>query len=422
MHQYTHLPLDFYESKKQILAYISSYNNAVFFDNNAHTKHPYHAVECLAACSNTIEYTALDKIEKGVFYISHINYNHKNETLQLSSQHADNHSFAASSCWRPTVVFKWNNKSWDITSDVALELETIFNQQQTIVAENIAKANIDWHLSETESEYLNTIGAIKNHIVEGDVYELNYCIQQSCTLDALDPLATFEALTQNLKAPFSVYYKLNEKVVLSASPERFLTLQNGTLASQPIKGTARRMSDDSDADMYQKLNLSSSVKERAEHLMIVDLMRNDLSRCSQVGTVRVDELMELYSFATVHQLISTVSGKVLPELSLNDIVNLTFPMGSMTGAPKKMACQLIDEYERTNRGIYSGSIGYCTAAGDFDYNVVIRSMVYNTKTGLLSLHTGSAITHLSDAQQEWDECMLKAEAIKKCVVIYEQNF
>jgi para-aminobenzoate synthetase component 1 len=147
--------------------------------------------------------------------------------------------------------------------------------------------------------------------------------------------------------------------------------------------------------------------------MVVDLVRNDLSKVCEEGTVQVDELFGIYSFPQVHQMISTISGKLKNNISFSEIIRATFPMGSMTGAPKRRVMQLIEQYETTKRGIFSGAVGYISPDGDFDFNVVIRSIMYNKSSGYLSFQTGSAITFYSDPQAEWEECLLKAEAMKK---------
>ena len=156
----------------------------------------------------------------------------------------------------------------------------------------------------------------------------------------------------------------------------------------------------------------NSAKDRSENVMVVDLVRNDLSKVCKEGTVRVDELYGIYSFPQVHQMISTVSGELKEEVCFTDILKATFPMGSMTGAPKNKVMHLIEKYEQTKRGIFSGAVGYISPNGDFDFNVVIRSIMYNADTSYLSFQTGSAITFYSDPEKEWEECLLKAEAIK----------
>ncbi|MBL7747847.1 MAG: chorismate-binding protein, partial [Chitinophagaceae bacterium] len=159
--------------------------------------------------------------------------------------------------------------------------------------------------------------------------------------------------------------------------------------------------------------LFHSAKDRSENVMVVDLVRNDLAKICTEGTVKVDELYGIYSFPQVHQMISTVSGELKQGISFADIIKATFPMGSMTGAPKKRVMELIEQYEQTRRGIFSGAVGYIAPNGDFDFNVVIRSIMYNAATRYLSYQAGSGITFYSDPEMEWEECLMKAAAIRK---------
>ncbi len=183
--------------------------------------------------------------------------------------------------------------------------------------------------------------------------------------------------------------------------------------SQPIKGTSQRVIGDKSKDELSKEGLMHSAKDRSENVMVVDLVRNDLSRVCKEGTVKVDELYGVYSFPQVHQMISTVSGELKDDISFSEILKATFPMGSMTGAPKKRVMELIEQYEQTKRGIFSGAVGYISPDGDFDFNVVIRSIMFNAATNFLSFQAGSGITWYSDPEKEWEECLMKAAAIKK---------
>lgn len=267
-------------------------------------------------------------------------------------------------------------------------------------------------LRTSKEEYLKDINEIQSAIRNGSVYELNYCQEFYAENCSIDPLSVFKRMLTTNAAPFSVLLKWKEHCLLSASPERFLAKRGDVLVAQPIKGTRRRLSDIA-ADKRQKEDLQQCIKERAENVMIVDLMRNDLARCCETGTVAVEELFAIYSFATVHQMISTVTGRVKPEFTFDTILQNTFPMGSMTGAPKIEAMKLIEQFEKVKRGWFSGSIGYLAPDGDFDLNVVIRTLIYNASTGYLSLQTGGAITIDSVPELEYQESLLKAEAWMK---------
>ncbi len=262
----------------------------------------------------------------------------------------------------------------------------------------------------TKSEYKNTVNEIKGHIQRGDIYEINFCQEFYAENAEIDPLGTFIRLNKISPTPFSSFLKIGLRYIISATPERFLSRRGTKLISQPIKGTSARNSDKLKDDA-QKKNLLANEKELAENVMIVDLVRNDLTKSARPGTVKVEELFGIYSFKQVHQLISTVVCERAEGLSNAQIIANTFPMGSMTGAPKISAMKLAEQYERSKRGVYSGAVGYFAPNGDFDFNVVIRTLLYNKENKYLSFHTGGAITLDSDPEQEYDECVLKAQAI-----------
>ncbi len=262
----------------------------------------------------------------------------------------------------------------------------------------------------SHSEYIDTVKKIQRHINLGDVYEMNYCIEFFAQKLNVSPIQLYRKLNEVSPTPFSAFMKYHDKSLICASPERYLKKEGNRLISQPIKGTSPRDSD-SNIDKANVDYLKTSEKERSENIMITDLVRNDLSRVAKQGKVKVEELCSVYSFRQVHQMISTISAEMDEQYSWVDAIKATFPMGSMTGAPKVNAMKLIERYEVTKRGLYSGSIGYVTPEGDFDFNVVIRSMLYNQKKGYLSFMVGSAITALAEPEREYDECLLKALAI-----------
>jgi para-aminobenzoate synthetase component 1 len=264
--------------------------------------------------------------------------------------------------------------------------------------------------STSKRQYLVQVEKIKNAIVEGEFYEMNYCIEFSANATAFDPLLCFNQLNTISPMPFSSFMRIGEVYLICASPERFIKKEGSKIISQPIKGTTGR-SFDKKEDEDLKIALKNSEKERAENLMIVDLVRNDLAKSAIPGTVAVDELFGIYSFKKVHQMISTVSATQNPKTSTTDIIKHAFPMGSMTGAPKIRVMQEIESLEHTARGLYSGSVGFFSPEQDFDFNVVIRSIIYNSENGNISFHVGSAITYDSDPEHEYNECLLKAESL-----------
>ncbi|GAB4021625.1 aminodeoxychorismate synthase component I [Spirosoma koreense] len=265
----------------------------------------------------------------------------------------------------------------------------------------------------TADEYRANVRRIQQHIRAGNVYELNYCLEFfSDDGRPLDPLATYRALNDRSPMPFSSFLKIGDRYIMGASPERFLKKDGNRVLSQPIKGTIRRGQTPTE-DALLRAHLLNSEKERAENLMIVDLVRNDLARSARTGSVSVDELFGIYGFRQMYQMISTVSASLRENVSWAEAIQHAFPMGSMTGAPKIRSMQLIDELEASRRGVYSGAIGFVTPAGDFDFSVVIRTLLYNAQTHYTSFSVGSAITYDADPAQEWDECLLKASAIRE---------
>ncbi len=264
----------------------------------------------------------------------------------------------------------------------------------------------------SHQEYLIQVEKIKAHILRGDIYEANYCIEFFAEEAVVDPISLYRNLNQISKAPFSVLYRQDMDWLISASPERFLKKEGKKIIAQPIKGTARRGNTESE-DLDFKIALSESIKEQSENIMIVDLVRNDLSKTAKRGSVKVEELCGIYTYPHVHQMISTISSEINDGIHPVDVIKEAFPMGSMTGAPKIRSMQIIEETEAVQRGIYSGAVGYFTPDQDFDFNVVIRSIVYNKNRKYLSYKVGSAITALSDANEEYEECILKASANHK---------
>ena len=249
-----------------------------------------------------------------------------------------------------------------------------------------------------------------SHIHRGDIYEANFC-QEFYAHAEINSLETYFKLNKISQPPFATFLKTGDKYLLSSSPERYLKKVGLEIMSQPIKGTTRRSEHlEEDADL--KTILESDPKERSENIMIVDLVRNDLSKIAQKGTVNVTELCQIYSFKQVHHMISTVQAKALPTILPVDIIAATFPMGSMTGAPKISAMKIIEALEATKRGLYSGTVGYFTPEGDFDFNVVIRSILYNASKSYVSFSVGSAITSKSTPENEYEECLVKAKAMR----------
>ncbi|RYY57666.1 MAG: anthranilate synthase component I family protein [Chitinophagaceae bacterium] len=268
----------------------------------------------------------------------------------------------------------------------------------------------------SREEYLDTIDKLRQHILRGDCYEINFCQEFYAEDSVVDPLAMYHRLAALSPAPFAAFYRVDDQWLACSSPERYLRKQGSQVISQPIKGTLKRdplaMQPDDEA---QARVLYNSAKDRSENVMIVDLVRNDLSRFCIEGSVKVDELYGVYVFPQVYQMISTISGEVDPGIPLGRMLADSFPMGSMTGAPKRRVTELITEYEVSARGLYSGTVGYIRPDGDFDFNVVIRSILYDSTARYLSLPAGSGITFYSDPSLEWEECLIKAAAMRRAL-------
>jgi para-aminobenzoate synthetase component 1 len=336
-----------------------------------------------------------------------LGYDLKNETEDLKSENIDQQAFPDLYFFIPKYLIVIENDEIRVLKGDAQLLEDIDNIQ---VQSAKFQDTIEFQSRISKTSYLEQVSNIKDHIHKGNIYELTFCQEFYSEHAVIDPLTVFQSLNKLSPAPFAGFFKTESRYILSASPERFLCKNDTILTSQPIKGTAKR-SQDAVEDEQIKSALLLNEKERAENVMIVDLVRNDLTKNAVKGTVVVNELFGIYSFPQVHQMISTISCELDPVIHPIQAIKNTFPMGSMTGAPKIKAMQLIEQYEHTKRNAFSGSIGYITPAGDFDFNVVIRSLLYNSEDNYLSFQVGGAITEGSEPEKEYEESLLKGAAI-----------
>ncbi|QQS51527.1 MAG: anthranilate synthase component I family protein [Bacteroidota bacterium] len=337
-------------------------------------------------------------------------YELKNSIEKLASSHADYLGWPEFYFFKPQHLILIHGDQVSIRSSIAPAKElfsAILNTEMQVDSETMS---IEMTPKMSRNEYIEAVMRLKNHIHRGDIFEVNYC-QEFYAHQSIDPFYAYRQLNVISPSPFSCFFRLHEKYLLSASPERFLKKTGDEIISQPIKGTAPRSSDEK-TDANLKENLKNNPKERSENIMITDLVRNDLSKIAIPFSVKVRELCGIYSFSHVHQMISTVAAQSKTD-SIDAIVRATFPMGSMTGAPKIRAMQLAEEFEISRRGLYSGAVGYITPEKDFDLSVVIRSLQYNQNQRYLSYMVGGAITALSEAEREYDECLLKAAALEK---------
>jgi len=423
--------INFTEVKNNVLNWANRFDHFCFLDNHQYQTEP-HSVECLLAAGkkNFIECNAgnaLEQFQKFMqrsdlptgqaggdrqtpWWFGHLGYDLKNEIEAVHSDHNDGIQFPDLYFFSPQVVIRFNEKEMIIETENG-DAEEIFQSIMSAGETTVSSNPVTIQNRIQKEEYISIIKELQRHILRGNCYEINFCQEFFAAHAVIDPISVYKKLAAISPNPFSALYRLNNKWLICASPERFLKKTGRKILSQPIKGTSRRMKD-KNADEAAHEQLFHSSKDRSENVMVVDLVRNDLAKICVEGTVNVDELYGIYSFPQVHQMISTVSGKLKENISFVDIIRATFPMGSMTGAPKKKVLELIEEYEKTKRGIFSGAVGYIDPDGDFDFNVVIRSILYNAEAGYLSFPAGSGITFYSDAEKEWEECLLKAEAIK----------
>ncbi|WP_222539027.1 anthranilate synthase component I family protein [Pedobacter polysacchareus] len=410
----SHLELSLFKSKA--LHWANTFDICCCLDSNNYTD-PYGKFDFIIAAGAT---AVLSKATGGAFdalqdfyearktwMFGLFSYDLKNEDEQLQSNHADFHQFPDLFFFVPQYLIAWKDGQAEVIFGDAELLETISCFE---IPEVKTYPALDIQASMNKESYLEKIKQLHQHISRGDIYEITYCQEFFAENAEIDPLYVFEQLNALSPTPFAGYFKIYDQYILSASPERFLCKRANKLISQPIKGTAKR-SREANTDEQIKQDLSQNIKEQAENVMIVDLVRNDLTKSALKGSVKVEELFGIYTFPQVHQMISTISCELAPDLHFVEAIRNTFPMGSMTGAPKIRAMELIEKYELSKRGAYSGSFGYLSPEGEFDFNVIIRSILYQKSSKHLSFQVGGAITYAADAHDEYEECMLKASAI-----------
>jgi para-aminobenzoate synthetase component 1 len=358
------------------------------------------------------EINEFQKLHKD-WVFGHLSYDIKNEIEDLHSLNPDGIKFPEYFFFVPEIVFIISGNELQIGICNSFNTDNIHKQ----IISCSAEINKYYNRAEiksrfTKNEYITTVKKLQEHILRGDCYEINFCQEFYINETEIDPLFVYSQLTKLSPSPFSAFYKYQDRFLLCSSPERFLKKAGNTVISQPIKGTSERIINDAKADDELKKNLLNNDKERSENIMIVDLVRNDLAKICAEGSVFVKDFLKVYSFPHVHQMISTISGTLKNNISLADVFKATFPMGSMTGAPKKRVMELIEMYEKTKRGLFSGSVGYINPEGNFDFNVVIRSILYNSSEKYLSIQAGSAITFKSVPEKEYEECLLKIAALR----------
>jgi len=412
-------PLDY---KQKLICFASQFEHFLILDSAGYTS-KYALLAALGAeqLFYPVSRSSFDELynwhrQCKDWLFGHISYDVKNEIEMLTSSLPDNIQFPMLSFFQPAYIIELKNNQvlYHISENkTETEVENLHHEILIFTVSNYTKINIlPFHKQITKQQYLDNFSHIKRHIQMGDIYEMNYCQEFYNDLFIEEPSACFNSLMHHTPMPFSAYYRHKENYLLCASPERYIKKSGNTIISQPIKGTIKRGINNKE-DFLLKYALEHSEKERAENCMIVDLVRNDLSRTALKGSVRVTELCKVYSYPTVFQMISTVQSQLKEGIPFTDVLKTTFPMGSMTGAPKISAMKLIEKYEAVRRGLYSGTVGYIDPRGDFDFNVVIRSLQINTKIRYASFITGSAITINADAEKEYEECLVKAEGLMR---------
>ena len=412
---------------REALHWASSFSHFNYFYNNG-IDYPFDPFPNMLAVGNYSP-LAIDKDDSFAalkkkydsfkdWMIGYLGYDLKNEIEDLSSENIDRQNAPNIYFYQPRHLFFFDDNKVRVESfdDPSLVFQQIQDHTEAYsIEQKIGHIRLGMH----REEYLSKVNSLINYIEEGDCYEINLCQEFYSEDCEIDPVETFLHLCEISPMPFSVLQRINNHYLLCASPERYLQKKGTQLISQPIKGTIKRgMTADEDENL--KHQLRNDEKELAENMMIVDLVRNDLAKSCEAGTVKAEELFGIYTFEQLHQMISSVSGQLRPEVHFTEAIRNAFPMGSMTGAPKIKVMELIEEYENSKRGVYSGACGFITPKGDFDFNVVIRSLLYNEDSSMLSFQVGGAITYDSIPEKEYEECLLKGQAIKKVLLSHKK--
>ena len=415
--------------KKRLLQWGQTHETVVFLDSNNYEQQ-YSSFDCVLAVEEftsikTDYFNAFEKLKEYQSYskdylFGYLSYDVKNDVERLSSGNYDGLAFPDIYFFQPQKIIsiKGNEAKFlylnAFDDEIEDDFESILGTNLLVKSNQLKdeKSPVKIKLRIHKDEYFSKLDQVLKHIHRGDIYEANFCQEFYAENVDIDPYSIYKNLNAISEPPFATFFKHEELFLLSASPERYLRKEGSKIISQPIKGTAKRMVNAIEDDKIA-FDLARDEKERSENIMIVDLVRNDLSRLAKKGSVKVEELCKVYPFKQVHQLISTVVSEINEDVHPVDVIRETFPMGSMTGAPKISAMEIIEKLEETKRGLYSGAFGYFTPEGDFDFNVVIRSILYNSDKKYVSYSVGGAITAKSVPEKEYEECLLKAKAMKQ---------
>lgn len=415
--------------KTALFKWAQAFNEVIWCDSNKH-KDRYSSYDAVLAVD---AFTAIQSDAPGAFeqlkqyqettsdwIFGYLAYDLKNDVENLHSHNFDGLNFPELFFFQPKKIFLLKDDVLElrylrvVEDEIEADLEQILQKgdfQEDLFSAESSPLKMKPRLS--KEEYLQKLEKMLAHIQRGDLYEANFCQEFYAEGSEINPPEIFSALNAISNPPFATFLRNYDQYLLSASPERYLQKKGNELISQPIKGTAPRALSDPEKDLELAKTLEEDPKERSENVMIVDLVRNDLSKTAKKGSVQVTELCKVYSFQQVHQMISTVKAELQEGIPAVEVLRTTFPMGSMTGAPKISALKIIEDLEETKRGLYSGAVGYFDPAGDFDFNVVIRSILYNAANKYVSFSVGGAITAKSIPEKEYEECLVKAAALKQ---------
>lgn len=409
--------------KKQLLGWAQQFREIVFLDSNYyHQKYTsYDAVLAVDAFTsikidyhNAFEELKVCQQTTKDWLFGYLSYDLKNDTEELTSNNFDGLGFPDLFFFQPKKLFLLKGNELELQylnmcdDEIEEDINSILNYK---LGDSGISSPINIQQRISKEDYIVKANDMLAHIHRGDIYEANFCMEFYAENANINPFDTYQRLNAISEPPFAVFFRNYKQYLLSASPERYIRKENDKIISQPIKGTARRSMDEAEDKRIQE-ELYNNEKERSENIMIVDLVRNDLSRTAAKGSVEVEELCGTYAFKQVHHLISTVTSRLAEGYSPVDVIKTTFPMGSMTGAPKISAMNIIEKLEETKRGLYSGAVGYFTPEGNFDFNVVIRSILYSQLNNYVSFSVGSAITSKAIPETEYEECLLKARAMR----------
>ena len=409
--------------KNQLLNWSNQFREVVFLDSNSQTNNQNYSNYDLVVAVDAFTSIKTDYVnsfqdlhqyqsQAKDWLFGYLSYDLKNDIEDLKSNNFDGLDFPDLFFFQPKKLFLVKGNQLEIQYLKMCDDEIDFDFEEIIQCSvfSVQSSVVEVKQRISKENYISKVSKMLEHIHRGDIYEANFCMEFYAENTSIEPLEIYQKLNAISQPPFAVYFKNNSNYLMCASPERYLKKENFKVISQPIKGTSRR-SFDIELDELSKFELENNPKERSENIMIVDLVRNDLSKTATKGSVQVEELCKIYSFKQVHQMISTIASEVENTTSPVEIIRTTFPMGSMTGAPKISAMNIIENLEESKRGLYSGAVGYFTPNGDFDFNVVIRSIIYDFDNQYLSFSVGSAITSQSIPELEYEECLLKAKAM-----------